>query len=265
VSARPLPERLLELAADRALVGLGGVDALDLERLLDEHRGDQAEAAALELELAAAELDLALAGSADEPLPEALRAQISAAGQAWVRAPAPATSRPAAPAPVEPETPRATVIPLAGWVVAAAALVLAVLGWLPRDLRPPPSPVDHARAYATLREQPGVVNPAWEATELAPDAAGDVAWSQGAQQGFLHIQGLAPNDPRVEQYQLWILDGEQAHPIDGGVFDLRGDEEWVPIEAKLPVGRPTAFAVTLEKPGGVVVSDQERVVLLAKL
>jgi len=39
----------------------------------------------------------------------------------------------------------------------------------------------------------------------------------------------------------------------------------VPIEAKLRVQKPTLFAVTVEKPGGVVVSDQKRIALVAKL
>ena len=39
----------------------------------------------------------------------------------------------------------------------------------------------------------------------------------------------------------------------------------VPFRAKLPVGKPAAFVVTMEQPGGVVVSKQERVMALAKV
>jgi hypothetical protein len=39
----------------------------------------------------------------------------------------------------------------------------------------------------------------------------------------------------------------------------------VPITPKLRVGRPTLFAVTIEKPGGVVVSTRKRVTLVAKV
>jgi len=38
----------------------------------------------------------------------------------------------------------------------------------------------------------------------------------------------------------------------------------VPIKAKLPVGEPVLFAVTVEKPGSVVVSKRERIVVVAK-
>lgn len=255
------PEHLLDLAADRALVGLSGAEALELERLLESHGEDEA----LRLELAAAELDLAFTGSVDEHLPDSLRGAISDAGHLWLAAVAARQPTPAAPAQARPTTQRARVLALAGWAVAAAALIMAVLGWMPRRLPIAPSTASPAQAYASLRDEPGTLNPTWEATEFAPGARGDVAWSQAEQQGFLHIIGLAPNDPRVEQYQLWILDGDQKHPIDGGVFDLRGEEQWIPIDPKLRVQSPTAFAVTIESPGGVVVSDQERVVLLAKL
>ena len=38
----------------------------------------------------------------------------------------------------------------------------------------------------------------------------------------------------------------------------------MPIRAKLPVGEPVLFAITVEKPGGVVVSKRDRIALVAK-
>jgi hypothetical protein len=38
----------------------------------------------------------------------------------------------------------------------------------------------------------------------------------------------------------------------------------VPIDAKVAVGEACLFAITVEKPGGVVVSERERIVLLAQ-
>jgi anti-sigma-K factor RskA len=66
---------------------------------------------------------------------------------------------------------------------------------------------------------------------------------------------------------LWIFDPERDEkPIDGGVFDVdKEGEVLIPIHAKLPVGKPTLFAITVEKPGGVVVSDRSRLPLLAKV
>ena len=79
--------------------------------------------------------------------------------------------------------------------------------------------------------------------------------------------GLAANDPARAQYQLWIFDGarDQAHPVDGGVFDVRSGDVVVPIHAAVKVFSPRLFAVTVERPGGVVVSKRERIVLTASL
>ncbi len=97
---------------------------------------------------------------------------------------------------------------------------------------------------------------------------GDVIWDEERQTGYMRFTGLRRNDPSFEQYQLWIFDGRRdaRYPIDGGVFDAigRGDEIVVPIRAKLPVGTPLMFAVTLERPGGVVVSDRSRIVVVAR-
>ena len=93
---------------------------------------------------------------------------------------------------------------------------------------------------------------------------GDVVWSNERQLGFMRLRGLPVNDPELRQYQLWIVDPRRdARPIDGGVFDIAGgkDEVIIPIDAKLDVNTPAAFAITLEQPGGVVVSDGPLLVL----
>lgn len=81
----------------------------------------------------------------------------------------------------------------------------------------------------------------------------------------MRFRSLAVNDPTKEQYQLWIFDKNQseATPIDGGVFDITESDAVVPIDAKLRVNDAYLFAVTIEKPGGVVVSSRERLPLLA--
>jgi anti-sigma-K factor RskA len=123
-----------------------------------------------------------------------------------------------------------------------------------------------------LAEDPHAVTVAWKAGKdptvaAAGDDLGDIVWSPARQRGFMRIRGLAVNDPAVAQYQLWIFDAERNadYPVDGGVFDVAvGSEEVVvPMDPRLPVGRATLFAVTVEKPGGVVVSTRERLPLLA--
>jgi hypothetical protein len=182
----------------------------------------------------------------------------------------------------------------AGWWAAAACLVLAVLGWLrspPPTVAPvastppatapglgppieppvqPPAPPTPAAERAALLSQPDSIKVTLGATK-DPGAAGmsgDVVWNPVTQQGFLHFVGLRPNDPQMHQYQLWIFDAtrDQRYPVDGGVFDVPANagEVVVPIRALLPVRTPKAFAVTMEKPGGVVVSGRQHVVALGQ-
>ena len=72
----------------------------------------------------------------------------------------------------------------------------------------------------------------------------------------MRLVGMPVNDPKVRQYQLWIVDPDRdARPVDGGVFDVTdAGEVIIPIDAKLAVSDPAAFAITVEKPGGVVKS-----------
>lgn len=99
------------------------------------------------------------------------------------------------------------------------------------------------------------------------DVTGDVVWRQNQQDGWLTFRNL-PVLPADKAYQLWIVDGErEGAPVDGGVFTIaRADDETiVPIQARLPIGKPAAFVITVENKDGVVVSKQEHVVAIAAL
>jgi hypothetical protein len=158
--------------------------------------------------------------------------------------------------------------------VAAAAIVWArtqepkvITKEVDRVVMPATPTPSEARA-ALLANAKDVTTLAWTATEdsAAKGASGDVVWSASQQKGFMRFVGLAVNDPKQLQYQLWIFDKnrDQAFPVDGGVFDITpAGEVIVPISAKLPVGEPVLFAVTVEQPGGVVVSKRERIVVTA--
>lgn len=141
---------------------------------------------------------------------------------------------------------------------------------------PVENPVPEEREAPTLRQQREQLLASDDALQLkwlpssdpaALVATGDVVWSNERQEGYLTFRKLAANDPTMQQYQLWIIDGQRdpAQPVDGGVFDVQAtdDEVIVRIDAKLQVYDPQAFAVTIEKPGGVVVSDRARLPLLA--
>ena len=85
----------------------------------------------------------------------------------------------------------------------------------------------------------------------------------------MRFRGLAANVPDEFQYQLWIFDRDrdERYPVDGGVFDIPADgaEAEIPVTAALPVDEPTLFAVTVEPPGGVVVSSRERIATVAQV
>jgi anti-sigma-K factor RskA len=157
-----------------------------------------------------------------------------------------------------------------GWLAAAAALAFALLkpGAPGEPVSVPPTGTE-LRAQL-LREDPVALRLPWSATgdAAATGARGEVIWSAERQQGVMHIEGLAANDPGQLQYQLWIFDKDrdERYPVDGGVFDIPAGATSVdvPIRATLPIDEPVLFAVTVEKPGGVMVSSRERIVLAAQ-
>jgi hypothetical protein len=255
MSVEMLRTRMDELLADRALVGLSPREELELERLALE----TGVAPDTRYDVAAAALELALAHAA-EPLPAGVRARLDALAREFVPATPAVAPSARIPAPARRKLPA-----VAGWLLAAAALVVALLAWR-AGAGATVAPGEPGELRAELVARADTLRLDWTATEQAPGASGDVVWSQPAQAGVLRIRDLPPNDPTREQYQLWIFDAAQEHPIDGGVFDVRpgAGETLVPIDAKLRVGTPTLFAVTREKPGGVVVSDRQRIVLLAQ-
>ena len=101
------------------------------------------------------------------------------------------------------------------------------------------------------------------------DVVGQVAWSEALQAGVMRFRGLEANEPTEFQYQLWIFDRErdERYPVDGGVFDIPAgsDEAEIVVRAALEIADPTLFAVTVERPGGVVVSSRERIATVAQV
>lgn len=226
----------LDLAADRVLGGSrGGPGHLD-------------DPDYLALALAAAAADLALGEDRDAALPELVRARVAA--------------RLVGSSP--PRPPRSTARRLAwgGWIAAAASLLFAAFAWRGERASTPPGPErDLAAMRAVIRPLP------MTATDhpLASGGSGEMVWSESDRRGYLTVRGLAAVDPAKGTYQLWIFDAERdpRYPVDGGVFTVSdpGRPTTVPIRPTLAVSKPSLFAVTLEPPGGVVVSDRKRIML----
>ena len=286
-------ERLYDLLSLRVVEGLEPAEQEELRQLTASH--PEVDPDAFERVAAA----LAIAGLPVEPMPAGLRARVEADAAAWFagRDDAPPTAV-VTQFPVPPKP----VTAWGGWLAAAAALVIAVTGWLQvdrlaedrtalaarqavlesavarleRELDATETALAAARdaspgqLLAALEEQPGTRVVPWSTTDdpAASGAEGAVFWNDAAQAGLMQFRGLQANDPATAQYQLWIFDAERddRFPVDGGVFDVPPGvhEVLVPIRARLPVGEAVLFAITVEPPGGVVVSSRERIALVAQ-
>jgi hypothetical protein len=262
---RQLDPRAEELLVERALRPLDAGELDELDRLLPE--GDASfDAAAAAIALAAVPI---------EPMPAHVQAKILAAapgsGVDFKRTLAGVAVGPSVPAPAidlaakREKRRRTSFVP---WLAAAMSLLVAGGAvWWTQRARETPGVASPEQARAALVAD-RVAPIAWTASkdETARAAAGDVVWDQARQQGYMRFVGLRPNDPKQYQYQLWIFDKDRdaAFPVDGGVFDVSSTGEViVPIAPKLHVGDATLFAVTVERPGGVVVSKRERIVVTA--
>lgn len=258
----PTNERLLQLLADRATEGLDPGDERELELLARAEPDAELEA----LDLAAAEL---AAAWFSEPGPSA---EVPAELQRILSADAEAFFAEAPPLRVHSggaASPRERGA--SGGLWAAAAVFLAFLGLVlllgrPQGERAPDPVVALHRRVAAL---PDATRLPWAKPEdpRYAEVSGDVLWSDAAQAGVMRLRGLPANDPGQAQYQLWIVDPEvDEHPVDGGVFDVPAGqgEILIPIDAKLAVDQPAAFAITLERPGGVVVSAGPLLVVAAR-
>lgn len=270
----PQVQRLLELLADRATSGLKEHDHAELARLM----ALVPNAAALEAEFDAVEGGLVLAAHASsEPLPADLRARLLDRGLAMV-GDEPISRREHARAADSGPIPiavgrRAALVSQLGWVAAAAAILLAGIAWWP-SATSQELPTTANERLAILRHNPDSIS---VVLDPGNDPAGqgvvaEVVWSTSRQEGYLRVRGLAVNDPATEQYQLWITDAtrDDRYAIDAGVFDItlasmdpQTREVVIPIRPGLAVGSPMAFALTVERPGGVVVSDRTRLVAIA--
>jgi anti-sigma-K factor RskA len=287
-------ERMLDLLTEREIHGLSEEDRRELEQLLEnfpEWQNDET------LALTATAITLAVTKT-DEPMPINLKSKILAESEKYFaneeingkvldfksKSERKSLAETEVAGVFTDRTRKLSFWNWAGWAAAAAACIaLAINLWMPRT---PPvivqnpqqqqnSPTSAPPSVAEQREQllaaaPDAIRTTW--TDINPkqprNVKGDVVWSNSLQKGYLRFQNLPVNDKTRETYQLWIFDANQnaKTPVDGGVFDVDANGDViVPIDAKIKVGKPTMFAVTAEKPGGVVVSEQEKVMAIAKV
>lgn len=88
-----------------------------------------------------------------------------------------------------------------------------------------------------------------QGTGKTPDASLSLAWSPVKHKVVIDLDGMKmPETDAEHQYQLWAI--VAGKPVSLGVFDAKADSvEMMKVMAS--VDKPQAFAVTLEKRGGV--------------
>ena len=253
---KELHPELQELLVLRATEGLDEAQAERLAALLDEHGLEDS----LEIDLAAAAAANAFAlqhAKESGDAPRHLKDKLMQDADRFFAADKVVPLR----SPKEPESKGINW----GWATAAALALMLFAGSIIDRTPQPVSPFD---ARDALLAVDGTVTIEWAPPDAANYASvsGDVVWNDERQEGYMLLTGMPVNDPAESQYQLWVVDpGRDANPVDGGVFDIpRGVAQVViPIDAKLSVNTPAAFAITREKPGGVVVSDGPLLVVAA--
>ena len=267
-----MEEIMLDLLCKKAVYGLDEREERQLAEL-EQKFGGESQSQSFELTAAAigmSNLDMS------EPMPAHLKSRILADAEKFFEAKSPAPLAPASA--FVPE--RGSIFNWLGWAVAAAAcLALALNIYYNRPQNPvvqigTPTPTPEQKLSPSQMRQglmlsaPDLARAHWGPGKMADvKPAGDVVWSDSKQEGYLRLSGLPKNDPTKETYQLWIIAENQdpKTPVDGGTFDISSDGEVIiPINAKVKAINPQAFAITIEKPGGVPVSKQEKLPALAK-
>ena len=96
-----------------------------------------------------------------------------------------------------------------------------------------------------------------------PTAQAIAVWDPGRETGLLTIDRL-PAIADNQDYQIWVVDPAYPIPVDGGVFKPSADGRAVlTFHGDKPIKSVAAFAISLEKKGGVPKAEGP-IVLLGK-
>lgn len=196
----------------------------EIERIIDHALGqndsneqyESNDPLLIEMEHAAAMLDLSVAASNPVDMPDGFTDQLKAQVAQYPEQDNPQSGNQRASQHPDrfifPQDPaqRAGSARWVPWMVAAASLLIATVSiFMPRGAA---STLDlDAQRLALIESTPAdeLTQWNWISTDDAAvvgDVIGDVVWSDTLNKGYMRISGLAVNDPSLEQYQLWIFD-----------------------------------------------------------
>jgi anti-sigma-K factor RskA len=97
-----------------------------------------------------------------------------------------------------------------------------------------------------------------------PEAQAIAVWDPSRETGLLTVDHL-PVIGENQDYQIWVIDPAYPIPVDGGVFKPGADGRAVlAFKGNKPVKGVSAFAISLEKKGGVPKAEGP-IVLLGKV
>ncbi|NQX42726.1 Anti-sigma-K factor rskA [Pedobacter steynii] len=122
------------------------------------------------------------------------------------------------------------------------------------------------RELQTIADMPN--DPDWKIVKLAgtkmdPQAKMMVYWHTSGRHVMVDNSkmGLPKND-QAHQYQLWAL--VNGKPVNLGVFDVKADTTHILLKMK-EIGSAQAFAVTLEKRGGVASPTMDQMIVMGSV
>lgn len=96
------------------------------------------------------------------------------------------------------------------------------------------------------------------------EAQAIAVWDPDRQAGLLSFEKL-PATAANQDYQIWVIDPAYQDPVNGGVFHVARDGAVsLAFRPDQPVKKATAFAISLERKGGVPKAEGP-IVLLGKL
>ncbi len=94
-----------------------------------------------------------------------------------------------------------------------------------------------------------------------PDSRAVAVWDPERQAGLLTVEKL-PAIADDKDYQIWVIDPQYPIPVDGGVFKPGADgRATLTFKGDKPIAAATAFAISLERKGGVPKAEGPLVLL----